>query len=141
MSARVRLAVTISSSLRHQLEDAREKSGYTLSGEVEARLRDSLNSKSSDGLILLRTDAGLIAWLRALDEVRFHGLNFEGTVEYLLRSAMLDMSDSDAWYAMIVDRLPEPWRSANQSTPRYKRLAAEGANKWPWEKSATRKRA
>ena len=140
-SRRAKLAVTISASLRHQLEDARKESGYTLSGEVEARLRDSLRSKASDGLILLRVDDGLMAWLRALDEVRFFGINLEETVQYLLRNAMMEISDHDAWHAMIVDRLPEPWRSRNQETPRYKRLAAEGANKWPWEKSAKGKRA
>lgn len=115
----------ISPSLLRHLGEASEASGRTITAEVEARLRDSLAARTSDGLVLLRLDTGLMAWLRAIDAIRFLGLSFEETVIHLLRTATLEFSDHDVWWKDIVDNLPEPVRSANQATPRYQRLVGK----------------
>lgn len=129
MTPKYHIDVRVSPSLGHDLEKAREASGRTLTAEVEARLRDSLDARTSNGLMLLRLDSGLMAWLLALDKMRFFGLNLEGTVMYLLRSAVLNLCENrddhgrpSIWWQEIVDALPEPYRSANQATPLYKRM-------------------
>jgi len=129
---KTRLTTTITRPLRAQLEEAMEASGRRLTDEVEARLRDSLNSRNTDGLLLLKVDDGLMAWLRAIDRIKFFGITFEETVIYLIRTAMLEMTDRgkhsgpSVWYQEIVDNLPEPFRSANQDSPLYRRMVKYG---------------
>jgi len=119
---KVRLSTTISPSLRQYIEEAREESGRTLTDEVEARIRDSLNARSTDGLVLLKLDPGMMAWLTAIDKMRFFGISFEDCVIHMLRTAMIGISDHDAWFVHIVDALPEPWRTNCRNSPRYERL-------------------
>ena len=119
---KTRLRVTITTALRNHLEESREKVNRTLAEEVEARLRDSLNAKSTDGLLLLHVGDGLLAWLKAVDQIRFFGINLEETAIFLLRDRLLEMGKHDVWWVDIVDQLPEPIRSANQDTPRYRKI-------------------
>ena len=123
---KVRMEVRITTTLRNHLEESREAANRTSTEEVEARLRDSLNARQSDGLLLLHVGDGLMAWLKAVDAIRFYGINLEETAIFLLRDRLMEMGDHDVWWKDIVDQLPEPIRSANQDTPRYEKIKREG---------------
>jgi hypothetical protein len=51
MDAVSRLSLNLSEGVRHHLQEACEECGRSLTAEVEARLRDSLNSRSSNNLL------------------------------------------------------------------------------------------
>jgi hypothetical protein len=123
-----RVQVTLSPSLRRRLEQAREQSGRSLSAEIEALLRLALIHPMGDGLLLLKMDAGLLAWLRAF----VAGPGFFGDVQqtavYLMRSQLVYMMEKEPWYAGTVPHLPSPIREANMASPKYQAIlkAARG---------------
>lgn len=122
MKRRVQVSVSLTPSLRHKIEASREKSGYTLSAEMEKLLRAALNHQAGDELLLLRIDNGLLAWLRALvDGPGFWG-DMQQTAVYLLRNALTELTEHDVWYAATVPALPSPIREANMASPKYQAL-------------------
>jgi len=114
------ISVKISDGLRAHLEEAREASGRRLGAEIEARLRESLGAVSSDNLLLLRLDAGLMAHLRALAAVGYFG-PVEETAVYLIRSEIIRFMSSEVWHRDICRHLPEPIRSACERMPIHNR--------------------
>lgn len=116
------LRVTISTELMMGLEAESDKLHVPMRDVVEARLRDSFDKSAGKELLLLHADEGLMAWLRAIDRLRFFGISFNDCVCYLLRSAMIRVCDHDAWFPHVVDCLEEPWRSRLQKTRRYEIL-------------------
>ena len=60
-----RIGVRISDGLHADLLAYCERTGCTLTDAVETHLRNSLDSKGSDRLLLLRFDEGLWAWFKA----------------------------------------------------------------------------
>ena len=101
-----RISVNLSEGLRHHLEEAREKSGRTLTAEVEARLRDSLQSLGSDRLLLLHFDDGLWAWLNASAKgVGIFG-GIEETAIYMIRSKIIEDSRSEVFRNAMLPNLP-----------------------------------
>lgn len=122
---KARISMSISPSLRHRLEEAREKSGRSLSQEVEARLRLSFRQCDGDELVLLKVDSGLMAWFRAfVAGPGFFG-NLQQTLIYFLRCQLIELMEHDCWYGPTVPLLPEPMRTANMRTPKYQRIARE----------------
>ena len=61
-----RITAMVSKSLRSDLLASCERTGRTLTEELEARLRQSLNTKASDNIILVRMDSGLFGYFDAL---------------------------------------------------------------------------
>lgn len=126
-SRRVPTSISLSPALRHQIEEARERSGRSLSHEVEARLRASLNLQGADELLLLKVDNGLMSWLKAfVAGPGFFG-DLQATAVYLIRSHLLEMMEHDVWYSATVPKLPEPTRSYVMSTPKYLALKGRAA--------------
>lgn len=122
MSAGVKTAITLSPSLRHRIEDARERSGRSLSAEVEAQLRKAMRQQDGDELLLLRIDDGLLSWLRAfVAGPGFFG-DLEQTAVYLIRSQLHELMGHDHWFAGTVPHLPEPIRSHVENCPKYRGL-------------------
>ena len=122
MSAGVRTAITLSRSLRHRLEEARERSGRTLSEEIEAQLRRAFRQTDGDEFLLLRMDEGLIAWLRAfVAGPGFFG-DLNATAVFLIRNNLQEMMRHDCWFAGTVPHLPEPIRSHVADCPKYRKL-------------------
>lgn len=101
-----RLSVQLSDGLRHALEEAREASGRTLTAEVEARLRQSLDARGSDRLLLLQFDEGLWAWLTA--HVAGIGIpgGLEDTAVFMIRTQIIEDSKSEAFRKMMLPHLP-----------------------------------
>lgn len=112
-----RISVNLSDGLRHHLEEAREKSGRSLTAEVEARLRDSLNARGSNNLLLLRFDDGLWAWLNA--HVTGIGIvgGLEETAIYMIRSAIIKDHQSDVFLRMMFPHLPASIQDALRGLP------------------------
>lgn len=138
-----RITANLSHATRAALEASREKSGRSITAEIEAQLRKAYSVPASDGLLLLRIDDGFMAWLRAIDRLRFFGITFEDTAAHLLRTAMIEVSDHDAWYPHLVDQLPEPYRTANRASPRYGILKTQWLEKdrtWPFSDTSRDKK-
>lgn len=121
------LQVRISASLRRRIEEAREHSGRTLTGEGEARLRASLRQTGGDELLLLRLDDGLMAHVEALARNGRGGMfgNVEQTAIYLIRSQIIKFMSSEGLRELIAPHLREPYRRNSQEAGRiYPGLAA-----------------
>jgi hypothetical protein len=85
-----RISVNLSDTLRASLADACEKSGRSLTAEVEARLRHSLDIPGSDRLLLLRFDEGLWAWVNAYERgVSLWG-NLHDAVIAMIRTQVME---------------------------------------------------
>lgn len=85
-----KISVNISDSLRHELAEACERSGRSLTAEVEARLRHSLDMPGSDRMLLLKFDEGLWAWANAYDRgVSLWG-NLHDTVIAMVRGQIME---------------------------------------------------
>ena len=128
-----KITVRLSHETRLALEIAREASGNTITGEVEAQLRHALKVESVyrhdlPSLILLKVDDGMMAWLTAIYRMHFFGISFEDTVLYMLRCEMIRQTDHDCWFPHIVDELPEPYRSRLQATRRYEVMKEHNEN-------------
>ncbi len=124
-----RLSTSISISLRHRLEEAREVSGRTLTDEVEARLRDSLNATPSDGLVLLHIDHGLMAHLEALVRGGFYG-PIEDTAIFMIRNGIIKNLENANLRELIVPHLPERFRKHFPEAARiYEAMAREPAQR------------
>lgn len=107
-----KIAANISEGLRHDLIEAAEKSGRTLTAEVEARLRESLGSKASDGLLLLKLDAGLWAWLKAYRDGYGLWRDLEDCAVYSIRSQVIEASKGKAGLAIMLPHLPADIQAA-----------------------------
>ena len=125
----MRLSVEIAASLRHALEEARERSGRSLTAEVTARLRSSLRSKGDARLLLLRLDEGLAAHMKALTAAHFVG-DLEETAIYMLRSQLIEYLSNKYWRAAVREHLPSPYREAfSETLPVYRTLATPESGK------------
>jgi hypothetical protein len=90
-----KISVAISDSLRSALAESCEKSGRSLTAEVEARLRHSLDMPGSDRMLLLRFDDGLWAWLHAYERgVSLWG-NLHDTAIAMIRSQIHNFEPND----------------------------------------------
>lgn len=136
------LRVTISPDLMSGLEAESDRLQVPLRDVVEARLRDSFDKSVGKELLLLRVDDGLLAWLRAIDRLRFFGISFNDCVVSLLRESLIRTSDHDAWFPHVADQLEEPYGSYVRATPRYRRLKEalerdrdSGRSVWPFSQA------
>lgn len=123
------LNVRISASLRRRLEERRERSGRTLTGEVEACLRSALQQVGGDGLLLLSLDDGLMAHLEALARNGRGGMfgNLEQSAIYMLRTQIIDFMANDNLRELIAPHLREPYRKHSaEAVPIYRTLANPG---------------
>lgn len=115
-----KLSVTISTELRHALEEAREDSvdkrsiyrKHTLSSEVEELLRIGLGARASGNYITLKIDDGLWAWLSAY--VAGIGLagSMEDTIIYFMRQQLLDVHKSKEFMRLMAPHLPQSIQKA-----------------------------
>ena len=124
---RVQTSVSLSLSLRRRIEAACAESGRTRSAEVEARLRASFDLQGGDGLLLLKIDDGLMAWLRALVAGPGFWGDLQQTSVYLMRSDLQRLLKHDVWYGATVAHLPSPIREANMRSPKYQALVKAAA--------------
>jgi TraY domain len=123
----MRVSVNLSDSLRAELATACEKSGRSLTAEVEARLRLAFDMPGSDRILLLKFDEGLWAWLNAYERGISLWGNLHDTVVFMLRSQIMDGTDDDAprrgaghWHRrleMMFPHLPEKIQNAFQRKP------------------------
>lgn len=115
-TTRNKISVHLSDGLRRQLADAQTNSGRTLTAEVEARLRQSLNSVASDRLLLLKFDQGLYDWLRA----HTVGIGLSGGMEenaiFLIRSQIIEDSKNKNLLAVMLPHLPFRIQDAIKNT-------------------------
>lgn len=56
MAKRTRVSISLSASLRHRVEEAREASGRSVSDEIEAQLRKAFRQHDGDELLLVKHD-------------------------------------------------------------------------------------
>lgn len=95
----VRISVNLSDTLRATMADACEKSGRSLTAEIEARLRHSLDIPGSDRLLLLRFDEGLWAWVNAYER----GISLWGN----LHDAVISMIRTQVMEGTGEEEIPE----------------------------------
>jgi hypothetical protein len=88
-----RVSVNVSDHLRAALVEACERSGRSLTAEVEARLRHSLDMPGSDRLLLLKFDEGLWAWVNAYNRGISLWGNLHDTVIAMVRSQIMESGD------------------------------------------------
>ena len=125
MIKKARLSVSISSSLRNHLEEAREESGRTLRDEVEARLRDALRARPSEGFILLKLDDGLFCHLEAMSKGGWIG-SVEDCAIYFIRSEIINFLGNENLRQVIVPHMPGQFRKHFPETARVYEAVAKG---------------
>jgi hypothetical protein len=127
-----RISVNISDNLRQCLIEACEKSGRTLTAEVEARLRDSLNARGSDCLLLLKFEEGLWAWLKAYTLGCSLWGSLEQTTIALIRSQIIKEHHSEMSVRAMFPYLPSSIQDAVAGWPALKGVSRERVKR-PWE--------
>lgn len=115
-----RITAMVSQSLRSDLLAACERSGRSLTEEVEARLRQSLDTKAADNIILVRMDSGLFSYFQALanSSVAIFG-DIEDTIIFAARTWMIDHFNSDGFAFPMMKHPPESVQKAWSETPRF----------------------
>src|SRR5438105_2587924 len=103
-----RISVNVSDTTRAALLEACEKSGRSMTAEVEARLRYALDIKASDCLLLLRLDDGLWAWLKAYAAgCSLWGSLEETVLQNMIRSTIIDAHKRDRCLELMYPHLPQ----------------------------------
>jgi hypothetical protein len=115
-----RIGVRISDGLHADLLAYCERTGCTLTDAVETHLRNSLDSKGSDRLLLLRFDEGLWAWFKAY--VTGWGLwgSREETAIFMIRSEIIAVHQQPHILRAIYPHLPESIQAAVAKMPLFK---------------------
>jgi hypothetical protein len=129
-----RVSVNLTDGLRSDLQEACEKSGRTLTAEIEARLRDSLGSVASHNLLLLRIDDGLWSWLTAyVKGIGMVGSRIEDVAIWHIRSGVIKDHDADSYFLAMYRHLPESIQNACRH--RWLRLVDRGErSSMDWKK-------
>lgn len=90
-----RITVNIGDDLRLALSAACEKSGRSLTGEVESRLRLAFDMPGSERILLLKFDEGLWGWLNAYEGGISLWGNLHDTVISMIRTQIMEGTDDD----------------------------------------------
>lgn len=117
-----RITAMVSKSLRADLLATCERSGRSLTEELETRLRESLGTKAADNIVLVRMDSGLFAYFDALakSSVAIYG-DIEDTIIFAARTWMIKEFDSDGFAFPMMEHLPRSIQEAWRKSPRFQK--------------------